>query len=107
MRFCIIPPRTCQSTLVISASLHDIEMIFAGSVRRKSDKPTVGRPSRIFAIERFRSQLARLTAVNRDRKNSETISDSPGVDDAISFGRPFGRSVVTATVSKSSRIAAG
>ena len=36
MRFCIIPPRTCQSTLVVAAHLHNIQMILAGAIRQKA-----------------------------------------------------------------------
>ena len=90
MRFCIIPPRTCQSTLVISARLHNVKMVFAGAIRRKGDEPPIRGPRRVFAIGGFRSQLARLTAVRGNSKDCKPITDTTRVNDSITSRRPFG-----------------
>ena len=90
MRFCIIPPRTCQSTLVISARLHNVKVVFAGAIGRKGDEPPIRGPCRVFTIKGFRSQLARLPAVRRNSKYRKPITDTTRVNDSITSRRPLG-----------------
>jgi hypothetical protein len=64
-------------------------MVSAGSIRRKGDESAVGRPSRILTIERFGSQFARFTTVNRDREDRESTTDPARVNYPIPSWRPF------------------
>lgn len=107
MGFCIISPRTCQSTLVIAGRLHNVKMISTGSIRGKNEESSVGRPTWVLAIGGFRRQLSWLPSFSGNRNNDKTACHASRISDSISSRRPVRGGIVTAAVRQSSGFPAG